>query len=358
MHIGSAVSQLVDPSESKLAFDLEELDKEDVEHHTNLLCSPIEIGSIDDLLVPFDEPPQSAIQRPPQPRPKTRKPSLKKPESPTKPTLVQEVDEDGGIDGLPTYAKPDSDPEDEDEDPTVIQRNKPTAPVYIRDLISGLKDSENYDRHRLALSSAADLIRRKTNFGMEVTDHLDQLAAELVGLKDTFELEDFQQMRLRGMIAAIVARPVQMGQWMSNQLFNGDYSMSQRASILTALSLAARELAGYREEDAVLTGAVVPNKDLFPSKRLPAALESRLAGEGFAVNEISAQLERTILKPMVLEAADKATGPDVLKVRTFSSRMDVEKKRKKAITNELAKIVADGFFFPLTGRYRAHLQAQ
>ena len=229
---------------------------------------------------------------------------------------------------------------------------------YIRDLLAGLRDTENYDRHRLALSTAADLIRRKTNFGAEVTSHIEELATQLVGLKDAFDLEKFQEMRLRGMIAVVVAKPVQMGQWFANILFNGDYSMSQRASILTALSIAARELAGYREEDSKLTGAAVSNEDLFPSKRLPDKYAKLYAADASPVDELSKRLEQSIIKPMALEAADKVSGPDVLKVRTFSSRMEVEKKRKRPIKNELAKVVADGFFFPLTGRFRSHTQAQ
>jgi telomere length regulation protein len=42
---------------------------------------------------------------------------------------VEEIHEAGGDDDIPGYAKPDSDEEDEDEDPTLVQRNKPTAPV-------------------------------------------------------------------------------------------------------------------------------------------------------------------------------------------------------------------------------------
>ena len=229
---------------------------------------------------------------------------------------------------------------------------------YIRDLIAGLRDEDNYDRHCLALETAADLVRRKTNFGTEVSEHIEDLATQLVGLKDTYDMESFQEWRLRGMVALVVARPVQMGQWFSSTLFNGAYSMSQRASILTTLSLAARELAGYREDDAALTGARVPSEDLFPSKRLPEKYEKRFIEDGLTVEQLSNRLERSMVRPMMLEAVDKVTGPDVLKVRTFSSRMEVEKRRKKPITNELAKIVAEGFFFPLAGRFRSHIQAQ
>ena len=190
-----------------------------------------------------------------------------------------------------------------------------------------------------------------------MTDHIEELATQMVGLKDEYDLENFQEMRVQSMIAIIIAQPLQMARWFSNTLFNGDYSMSQRASILTALSMAARELAGYREGDAALTGAHTPQSALFPSKKLPAAYEKIYAVEARPVDAMAKRLEQTMIQPVAAEAADAVTGPNALKVRTFSSRMEVERKRKRPITNELAKIVADGFFFPLTGRWKAHMQA-
>ena len=228
---------------------------------------------------------------------------------------------------------------------------------YIRDLIAGLRDTENYDRHKLALNTASSLIRRKAAFGSEVLDNIEELATVLVGLGDRWEMEKFQQMRLQGMIAVLTASPLKMGQWFSMTFFNGDYSMGQRASILTTLGLGARELAGLGEEDAVLTGANAIAQNPFPSKKLPDKLHKLYALEAAPMNTLSQQLERTMIQPIAAEAADKVTGPNALKVRTFSSRMAVEKKRQRPIPNALAKIVAEGFFFPLTGRWRIHLQA-
>ena len=229
---------------------------------------------------------------------------------------------------------------------------------YILDLIAGLRDIENYDRHRLAITTASTLIRRKTNFGTEVKDHIEELATQLVGLNDKYNLEKFQEMRLRAMIAVLVAQPLEMGKWFCRTYFNGEYSMGQRAAILTTLGLGARELAGYREEDAALTGATVPQQELFPSKRLPEKYHKMYSVDAAPVNSLAQKLERTILRPLANEAADKITGPNILKVRTFSSRMEVEKKRKRPITNQLAKVVADGFFFPLTGLWRVQAKTR
>jgi len=54
---------------------------------------------------------------------------------------------------------------------------------------------------------------------------------------------------------------------------------------------------------------------------------------------------------MAVEAADQATGPNILKVRTFSSRMEVEKRRAAPVQRKIVSVVAEGFFFPLTGAW-------
>ena len=361
MVLGMAVSELVDPTERRMKFSLEEFNKAGIEWYRSLTSLHDQVGSIRDLKPASSDESStrskeplgkvSGKSKPPQEESKTT--AIKK-------VAIEEIEDgsDSDTEDLPVYEKPDSDEEDEEEDPTLIERNKPKPPVYIRDLIAGLRDMDNYERHRLAVLTAANLIRRKTNFGTEVADHVEDLASQLTNLKDQYNMDNFQTLRLQAMIATVVAKPLNMGQWFTSTLFNGDYSMSQRTSILTALTMAARELAGYREEDSSLTGAYVDNKDLFPSMRLPEKYDKIYRQNASPVNAISQKLEQTMIQPLALERMDKLTGPKALKVRTFSSRMEVEKKRKRPITNELAKIVADGFFFPLTGRYRAHLQTQ
>ena len=170
-------------------------------------------------------------------------------------------------------------------------------------------------------------------------------------------MDKFQELRLQGMIAVVVAQPLKMGQWFSRTFFEGDYSMAQRASILTTLGMSARELAGFKEQDASFTGANIVSENSFPTKKLPNKLHEAYITAASPLDRTVKKLEKLMIQPMAVEAADKLTGPNALKVRTFSSRMEVEKKRKKPIPNDLAKIVAEGFFFPLTGRWWIHLQA-
>ena len=190
-----------------------------------------------------------------------------------------------------------------------------------------------------------------------MSEHIEELATLLVGLWVKYNMEDFQQMRLRGMIAVLVAQPLKMAQWYSKTFFNGDYSVGQRASILTTLGLGARELAGLQKEDTSLTGADIVSKPNFPSKKLPEKIHKIYAEDAKQVDAITGQLEKAMIKPMAHDAAEELTGPSALKVRTFSSRMAVDRKREKPVANSLAKIVGEGFFFPLTGLWRTYAQA-
>lgn len=365
MIVGMAISDLVDKQGSKMNFDIDDLKTLEAKWYQHLVKVDDKIGSFKDIKEAFGDKSLTGVDSTttskPRPATKLAQPKLKpKPliqEEVQGPRIMEVLDDSEEYDDLVPYAKPDSDPEDEDEDPTMINRDKPKVPVYIRDLMAGLNDSENYDKHSLALKSAAALIRRKTSFGKEVSDHALELASILVGLGDTFDMEDFLELRLQALIAVLVSSPAQMAPWFARQVFDGDYSLSQRTTVLSVLGLGARELAGYKDEDEDLNPKLAGTS--FPSKQLPERLHKMYTAERNAppVAQIASKLERSMIQPMALDAADKMSGPNVLKVRTFSSRMEVEKKRKKVIPNALAKIVAEGFFFPLTGRWWQNLQA-
>jgi telomere length regulation protein len=365
MVVGMAISDLVDKQGSKMNFEIDDLKTPEAKWYQHLVKVDDKIGSFKDIKEAFGARSLTETDSTTTSKARPAK-NLAQPKLTPKPLIQEEVqgprimevlDDSEEDDDLVPYAKPDFDPEDEDEDPTMINRDKPKAPVYIRDLMAGLNDSENYDKHSLALKSAAALIRRKTSFGKEVSDHALELASILVGLGDTFDMEDFLELRLQALIAVLVSSPAQMAPWFARQVFDGDYSLSQRTTVLSVLGLGARELAGYKDEDEDLNPNLAGTS--FPSKQLPERLHKMYTAERNAppVARIASKLERSMIQPMALDAADKMSGPNVLKVRTFSSRMEVEKKRKKVIPNALAKIVAEGFFFPLTGRWWQNLQA-
>ncbi|PVI08180.1 hypothetical protein DM02DRAFT_579354 [Periconia macrospinosa] len=354
MAVAMAISRMVETPELQLKFDFEGPEAAEAKWYQHLTAVNDKLGDINALkkqsegasTINLNMRPK--IQKPKETAPKTAKtPAITEIQGPR---IVEIFDDSTDEDeDLVPYEKPDSDPEDETDDPTEINRNKPSAPVYIRDLIVGLRDQENYERHQLALSTAAALIRRKTNFGTEVTDHIEELATVLVGLNDNLELEKFAEQRQQALIAVLLAKPAEMAQWFSRTLFSGDYSLTQRTAMLTTLGLGARELAGLKD---TATEDLIPPSPSFPSKQLPSHLHKLYAPESAdPLNKITSGVTKSLLSPLAAQAADSLTGPNILKVRTFSSRMEVEKKRSKPIPNALAQIVADNFFFPLTGRW-------
>jgi len=279
------------------------------------------------------------------------KTTKKKPNTPV--LKIVELDDDGEEDDLIPYPKPDSDPSDSEDDPTLVQRNKPRPPVYVRDLISGLTETENYDRFNAALSNAASIIRRKANFGKEVSDHAEELASMLMNLQDTFDMEDFEDLRQNALIAVLIAKPSEIARYLATSFFAGAYSIQERTTILTVLGLGARELAGFSDQPSATESS-------FPSKQLPPHLHALYStSHANPLNRTAAKLEHAALEPLALDAADKLTGPNALKVRPFSSRLDRVKQaaRSRRIDNKLAAVVADAFFFPLAGRFHAVYRA-
>jgi telomere length regulation protein len=364
MAIGVAISKMVDKPELQLNFEFEGDEAVEAKWYEALTKTDDKMGRIEDFktakvgVVSGQRAMKHGDIK--QATQKTaNKKSIRESSSQTEitgPRIVELIDESSDEDDdLMPYEKPDSDPEDETDDPTEINRNKPSAPVYIRDLIVGLRDQEDYDRHQLAVSTAASLIRRKANFGTEVTDHIEQLASILTGLNENFDMPNFAEQRQQALIAVLLAKPGPMAQWFARSFFSGDYSLSQRIAMLSTLGLGARELAGLKD---ISTADLVPPAPSFPTKQLPPHLHKIYSSTSTAnpnpVSRLTTTLTQALLTPLAANAADQLTGPSILKVgssRTFSTRMAVEARRSKPIPNALAQIVADNFFFPLTGRW-------
>ncbi|CAJ2501229.1 Uu.00g040820.m01.CDS01 [Anthostomella pinea] len=377
MVVGEALSGLVHGKETKLDFKMDELDTSEAKWYKALVHVSDKIGPLNPLRALLSP---STTSKAPRPAKQAEKVAPKLSRAPRQSGFaIEEIKDDEEQDDpeLIPYAKPDSDAEDSDDDPTLISRDKPKAPVYIRDLISYLRDTETYDKQKLALATAPTLIRRKATYGTEVTSHAEELAALLVGLQDKFDLDAFHDQRLQGMIAIVVAQPKKMGQWFAKTFFDGDYSFSQRASILIVLGLSGREIAGF-ETSEYATAAQ------FPSKALPTRVEKhyippsssstgRLQTPGSnlkalppnAVDKLAQSLSQTFLAPLAAEAADAATGPDALKLSSFTSRLNAQSSNSskggskartrgvRSIPNTTASLIASSFFFPLTSRFQA-----
>ncbi|OAQ97670.1 hypothetical protein LLEC1_01903, partial [Akanthomyces lecanii] len=334
MIVGESLSALVDKGKSKLDFHMDELETEESECLKSLTGVSDSVGSFDDLREasqPVKPATSSTPFKKPTTRPNKKKPLLRASTVDNLPkAIIEEINSsDEEDDGLVPYAK-GSDPEDSDDDAELVQRNKVKPPVYIRDLITYFRDVENYDKHKLALQTAPTLVRRKANYGTEVKDHAGELAGILVGLQDKFELDSFSEMHLEGMVALMVAQPQSMAPWFARTFFEGDYSLSQRTAVLISIGLAAREVAGFD------TGTFQSSAE-FPSKQLPEKIQSLYleANKGQtqqpsssrlkalpanAIESMSQALTADFLAPLAATAADSTTGPDVLKLQSFTAR--------------------------------------
>lgn len=169
-------------------------------------------------------------------------------------------------------------------------------------------------------------------------------------------MDDFEQMRMQALIALVVSIPRLVCGLLARGFFEGDYSLGQRAGMVSAIGMGARELAGMEDTDLPLSEASGKGKeavDMFPSRKLLGKMHDTWGGGKATgpLDRITGSMEKMMISPMAAEAADKVSGPNVLKVRTFSSRIEVEKRRKKPVESKLGGVAGEAFFFPLTGRW-------
>ena len=132
MVIGTAVSELVDPIDRRMKFGAEDLSSPDGLWYRNLPTINDTVGNIDDLKASSSSMRSLAVK--PKKCAQSGTASAKPPisaKSASKTISIEEIHDGSGSEDedLPMYEKPDSDPSDEDEDPTLVQRDKPTAPV-------------------------------------------------------------------------------------------------------------------------------------------------------------------------------------------------------------------------------------
>jgi telomere length regulation protein len=367
MIVATAIARLADGQEKAMDFGTEELETESAKKWLDLVNVEDEVGAINDLRSQVDEPEPMVVDIP--------APALiqKKPAQAERSKIIaieeisdEDEDEISEDEDLIPYQKPDDDPEDSDDDPTLVNRNKPVAPVYIIDLIKQLQSGEDkLDVVELALKTAPSLIRRKADFGTEVSDNIQALASALINLKSpAVDSDEMHGLRLQSLIACLVAQPAAVAPWLAAMYFEGDFSLDQRASILSTLGLGAREISGLSTPNNTVTsnGAAI-EADPFPSKHLPyhskEPRQQRRLPFAYTrpLTTATDQITHTTIQPLALKAADKLSGPDILKIRTFSSRLEVEKRRNekqaartKKIPKDLHRVLAEAFFLALVGR--------
>ncbi len=211
--------------------------------------------------------------------------------------------------------------------------------------------ADDYNKVNKGLKTAPNLIRQKAHFGTELSDHAQDLARILVGLQDTYEMEQFQELRQSALIALVASAPEIVVAYLIDVYFTGDISIQQRLILLSAIGIGARELAGF-ETTVIHIFNHTDIEELIGQQLLPPALHRQYASP---VDHLSQQLEATMIEPIREAAITKLSGPQVLQVRRFSS-IPPESRKAKTTINSLSKLAGRVFVFFLLGRWWIHQQ--
>lgn len=132
MVVGTAMSELIDAEDKRMVFGAEELQGPHGLWYKSLTHVQDDIGSIRDLKVsPSPARKPTKIKNATNITGKTAVSTKQtRPGNATSRIIsIEEIEGSSDEEDLPMYEKPDSDPSDEDEDPTIVQRDRPTAPV-------------------------------------------------------------------------------------------------------------------------------------------------------------------------------------------------------------------------------------
>lgn len=133
MIIGTAISQLIDEPGKAMKFDILEMESDEAVSYLDLVKKADRVGSLDYIKIPKEQPPKKP--RPPGQGPPSRTTGVRASNAQSvKVVSIEEIgdsenDESEEDEDLIPYEKPDEDSSDSDDDPTLVQRNKPTPPV-------------------------------------------------------------------------------------------------------------------------------------------------------------------------------------------------------------------------------------
>lgn len=222
--------------------------------------------------------------------------------------------------------------------------NKATTtarPRFIKDLVDYLSvDSSKKDAYemvRTALEIGPTLIRQKP--ASEVAFYADTLFKDVVGLGNQYNDGDFVQWRLQVLIAILVKCPETVPT-VVKLIAQGDYSLLQRMQMLTACSMACRELRGL--DDPATTLAFVP-KD-FPSERLPEHIDALYQQKALS------EVQQAVMDHRSHQARDEITDSALSgagKVVRVLKRLEHQRQLKDQPQNRFSQVSNRQFFFPL-----------
>lgn len=270
------------------------------------------------------------------------------------PTVMEDIVQDSDIQALQLRLEPvkisnsgNEESSDEEDDPSLASSAKKVPkPLYIRDLLAYLlvdtKDSQAYEKRKIALKTAPYLFRQKTGFGSDIKFYAEDLMKHLAALSNFYEEDDFEAQKLNAMIALVVAEP-STTVCTCNLLLTGDYSLQQRICLLSTVALAARELRGFQRDDNWNSAPT------FASKMLPEKLHRLYLSMDSEYGRIETSIQDLLMAEPAEKAKDQLAGGKILRI---SSKLTKKKELSEpTVSKEQLKyfgsIVGKTFFYPL-----------
>ncbi|KAF8927557.1 telomere binding protein [Dissophora ornata] len=238
-------------------------------------------------------------------------------------------DDDDDDDLKPYEMEDESDPE---EDVGSTNRPKVAAPLYLRDLISYIRASEDRDKTEMGLKNASELIRRKIG-SLELEEYSEELARVLVLLNDNFDLPNFYKMRESALVALVMTSPTKAAGVLTEQFYEKRNSMGQRLNILTALALGAQELSGSDRPPTAqgASGSLARNTRVSDTSPSPWSSTSTLVAQRPTFDGITSSIS-------------------LARTRRFSQKSNIEASRPAPRANAFSN-VAPVFLGGLLGRW-------
>lgn len=225
---------------------------------------------------------------------------------------------------------------------------------YVRDLLQYLWKADSYEHQNLALVHISRLIQRKSCSGKEMALHAPELTTALINMHNKFNIINFDGLQLQALVSLVTAEPIIVGHLLVRLFFDGDYGLNQRCTLLSAIGIGARCLAGLSSADGLhLAVHNVQNRvnSLWSYTPYSHGAEDFTEEKSFRspVHDLTAGIQHIYLKPLAARSGSNTVSLDVLQTRTFSTRMAVAAHKSKPIRRHIKPVIPDALFFPLAG---------
>lgn len=254
----------------------------------------------------------------------------------------------------PTFTQQDASPveadsDDESDDDTLPPKADIPDPIYVKDLLEYLtvdtSKSNAYEMRRKALLEGPTLLRQKAKNGTEVEFYLEDLLTQLIALDNYFDDKDLPELKLANIVAVVATTP-SITFFMFKLLLTGDYSLQQRIMILSASTLAARELRGFKD-DAISKSFKTTQ---FATKILPENLHKKyllLEGGDKYIDYLLNNLQNELMQEASSAAQDEILGAGKLVRISAKLKKPTKSQEGTPIIKDFYKIIGRNFFFPL-----------